>query len=92
MRGKPNKDGINDPLQKVIFRDFGAYNPMHDGSSSESLGNNIPPPSTNFTVEDLDPYTEYEFLLSSWNSLGSVQSTWVTGRTLEGGEWLESAV
>lgn len=88
MRGKPGPDGINDPLQKVIFRDFGAYNPQY---VPEEFKSSIEPPQTNFTVEDLEPFTEYEFLLSSWNSLGSVQSSWKSGRTQEGGLLLFTA-
>ena len=81
MRGKPDHTGSNNPLQKVVFETYGAFDPRDPYDFTGPLD----PPSTNFTVEDLVPYTEYEFLVTSWNSLGSVRSNWITARTLEGG-------
>uniref|UniRef100_H2YEQ8 Usherin n=1 Tax=Ciona savignyi TaxID=51511 RepID=H2YEQ8_CIOSA len=81
MRGKPGRDGAHYPLQKVVFITHGAYNPRRTSSPGY---NPLPQPKTNFTQENLEPFTEYEFFVSSSNSLGSVQSPWVTARTLEG--------
>nr|XP_018671138.2 usherin isoform X1 [Ciona intestinalis] len=81
MRGKPGPDGAHYPLQKVVFQSHGAYNPWHTSSPGY---NPLPQPKTNFTQNNLQPFTEYEFFVSSSNSLGSVQSPWVTARTLEG--------
>jgi len=81
MRGKPGPDGVNQPLQRVVFRSSGAYNPR---PPSDHQSTTLDPPESNFTQTDLQPFTEYEFLISSANSQGAAQSAWTTVRTLEG--------
>ncbi|XP_076812806.1 usherin-like isoform X3 [Clavelina lepadiformis] len=81
MRGIPDETGAHHPLQEVVFRSHGSYNPR-PVPRPDLLA--IPPPVNNFTQEGLEPFTEYEFLVSSSNSLGSVESSWARGRTLEG--------
>lgn len=80
-RGKPDENGIHHPMQAVAFEDYGQDDPrpkIGDGYTAlESL-------ETNFTIEDLEPFTEYQFLVSSANSVGTTESSWETGRTLEG--------
>ena len=81
MRGKPGPDGVHRPLQRRVFQSFGSYNPRPFSSTP------INPLVSNFTQENLQPFSQYEFLVSSSNRLGSVESSWATGRTLEGGKW-----
>ena len=40
--------------------------------------------STNYTVQDLLPYTQYSFRLQVTNERGSVRGPWAAARTLEG--------
>ena len=82
MRGRPDHNGIHSPLQKVIFRTYGSYNPR---SVPQPYYSPVEQPDTNFTVTGLQPFTEYQFLVTSSNTQGSADSPWETGRTLEGG-------
>lgn len=85
MRGKPKPDGTHFPLQEVIFRTFGSYNPRLVDQSGTYRPEE--PPETNYTIKNLQPFTEYEFLVNAWNTLGTAESSWTTTRTLEGSEF-----
>ena len=78
MRGSSGSDGVHRPLQRLVFRSSGAYDPR--SSSSNPLN----PPESNYTQRGLQPFREYEFFVSSSNKLGSVESPWISARTLEG--------
>lgn len=79
MRGNADANGVYNPLQKIIHKTDGYHNPR---SSSDHP--TLPKPDSNFTVDNLKPFTEYHFMVSSWNSIGSIESPWIVGRTLEG--------
>ncbi|XP_077967518.1 usherin-like isoform X1 [Styela clava] len=81
MRGKPDENGIHSPLQRVAFTTIGYYNPRPQPAGAYMP---IEEPETNFTMDGLQPFTEYQFLVLSANSIGSTESPWTTGRTLEG--------
>ncbi len=80
MRGVPGPDGARDPPQALIFHPAGRYNPLVEGRPGD-LG----PPATNYTVENLRPFKEYEFQVVCENSRGKAASVWVTARTGEAG-------
>ena len=83
MRGSLNSDGTRDPEAMRISHPAGWYNPLPSVNPQEDP---LPPPDTNYTVEDLLPYTSYEFQVFSENSQGKAASEWVSGTTLEAGQ------
>ncbi|XP_013386515.1 usherin-like [Lingula anatina] len=80
MQGILQPDGSRNPPLSRIFHPAGQYNPRPTVTPQE---NALVPPSTNFTVTGLEPYTEYEFLVLSQNDIGKASSPWVVARTLE---------
>lgn len=83
MRGEISSEGVHDPEAKRIFHPAGWYNPLPTLSPQEDP---LPPPEMNYTVEDLQPFTVYEFQVLSENSQGKAASEWVSGATLEAGQ------
>ena len=83
MRGVLKQDGTRDPEEQRIFLTAGWYNAMPTASPQE---NALPPPETNFTIDGLEAYTEYEFQVFCENSRGKAASVWVATRTQEAGE------
>ena len=75
--------GQRDPLPTRIFHPAGQYNPLPVFLPQE---NALSPPATNFTQDELEPFTVYEFQVLCENSMGKAASAWVVGRTLEDGE------
>nr|XP_006813188.1 PREDICTED: usherin [Saccoglossus kowalevskii] len=80
MRGALGPDGTRDPEESRIFFPAGWYNPR---PTLSPLDDPVDPPATQYTVEDLSPYTQYEFKVASRNSVGSTESAWSIATTLE---------
>lgn len=81
MRGLEDSTGTRQPVESRIFHPSGQYNPR------QSSGDNaLPPPTTNYTVADLSPFTVYEFQVLAENDAGKVASAWVSAKTLEAGK------
>ncbi|XP_072023400.1 usherin-like, partial [Amphiura filiformis] len=80
IRGLPDSNGNVDPPETRIFYPAGWYNPRPTLSPLEDP---VDPPATNFTVEDLDPFTQYEFKLTAMNTAGTTESMWAIVRTME---------
>ncbi|ESO94175.1 hypothetical protein LOTGIDRAFT_118598, partial [Lottia gigantea] len=86
MQGMPGPNGIRNPESKRVFVSSGQYNPRVVDTPEE---NALPPPDTNYTVTDLEPFTEYEFQVLAQNDAGKAASPWTVGRT---GEALPNAM
>ena len=80
----PDANGIRDPPETRLFFPAGWYNPR---PTLSPMDDPIAPPATNYTVTNLDPYTMYEFKVTSRNSAGTTESSWISARTLEAGRF-----
>ncbi|XP_077990481.1 usherin-like [Glandiceps talaboti] len=80
MRGELDSNGIRDPPETRLFFPAGWYNPRPTMTPMEVP---IDPPATEFTATNLDPYSLYEFKVTSRNGAGTTESVWNSARTLE---------
>ncbi|XP_033110841.1 usherin-like [Anneissia japonica] len=80
IRGAPDANGVIDPPESRIFYPAGWYNPRPTVTPGEDP---VSEPTTNFTQENLEPFTEYEFRVTAMNQAGTGQSEWAFVRTLE---------
>ncbi|XP_071962430.1 usherin-like isoform X2 [Antedon mediterranea] len=80
MRGAPDSEGVTTPPETRIFYPAGWYNPRPTVTPGEDP---VEEPSTNFTQENLSPFTDYEFRVTAMNQAGTGLSEWASVTTLE---------
>ncbi len=82
MRGLEDDFGIRNPADSLIFHAAGQYDPR---PTLTPMSNVVNPLSHEYVVTGLDPYTQYEFKITSQNSISGVESIWAVGATKEAG-------